>query len=85
MKCKSLFIVTEFKLLILCIVVPKAKRIVYSTCSIHPDENEHVVKKILQNNPEFELATRESVLPTWHRRGMPAEINGDAGNFAKQF
>lgn len=59
--------------------VPKAKRIVYSTCSIHPDENEHVVKKILKNNPQFDLATRESVLPTWQRRGIPAEINGNAG------
>lgn len=56
---------------------PKAKRIVYSTCSIHPDENEHVVKAILKNNPDFELAKRDSVLPTWERRGIPSEIDGN--------
>ncbi|KAI8638121.1 S-adenosyl-L-methionine-dependent methyltransferase [Parasitella parasitica] len=56
---------------------PKAKRIVYSTCSIHPEENEHVVKAILKDNPEFELSERDSVLPTWERRGMPSEIDGN--------
>ncbi|CEP12295.1 hypothetical protein [Parasitella parasitica] len=56
---------------------PKAKRIVYSTCSIHPEENENVVQEILKNNPEFELANRDSVLPTWERRGMPSEIGGN--------
>ncbi|KAI8087061.1 S-adenosyl-L-methionine-dependent methyltransferase [Thamnidium elegans] len=56
---------------------PKAKRVVYSTCSIHPEENEHVVKTILKRHPDFKLATRESVLPTWNRRGIPEEINGN--------
>ncbi|KAI9468894.1 MAG: williams-Beuren syndrome critical region protein 20 copy A [Benjaminiella poitrasii] len=56
---------------------PKAKRIVYSTCSIHPEENEHVVKTILKKHPEFELAPRESILPTWQRRGLPKEIDGN--------
>ncbi|OBZ87903.1 25S rRNA (cytosine-C(5))-methyltransferase rcm1 [Choanephora cucurbitarum] len=56
---------------------PKAKRIVYSTCSIHAEENEHVVQKILKNHPEFELAPRESILPTWPRRGIPSQINDD--------
>lgn len=60
-------------------LVPKAKRVVYSTCSIHPEENEHVVKTILKNNPDFELATRDSILPTWERRGIPAEIDGNKG------
>lgn len=47
----------------------------YSTCSIHPEENEHVVKTILKNHPEFELAPRDSILPTWNRRGIPSEID----------
>lgn len=64
-----------------CLTVPKAKRIVYSTCSIHPDENEHVVKAILKNNPEFELAGKDSVLPTWERRGIPSEIDGNKGEW----
>ncbi|CAO3627630.1 unnamed protein product [Cunninghamella echinulata] len=54
---------------------PNAKRIVYSTCSIHAIENEKVVQRILMDHPDFELATRESVLPTWHRRGFPEEMN----------
>ncbi|CEI91699.1 hypothetical protein RMCBS344292_05982 [Rhizopus microsporus] len=56
---------------------PNAKRVVYSTCSVHAEENEHVVKTVLKNNPEFELASRDTVLPTWHRRGMPEEMDGD--------
>ncbi|RCH90660.1 hypothetical protein CU097_000379, partial [Rhizopus azygosporus] len=56
---------------------PNAKRVVYSTCSVHAEENEHVVKTVLKNNPEFELASRDTVLPTWHRRGMPKEMDGD--------
>lgn len=61
-------------------IVPNAKRVVYSTCSVHAEENEHVVKTVLKNNPEFELASRDTVLPTWHRRGMPEEMDGDEGN-----
>lgn len=34
----------------------------------------------MKNNPEFELASRDTVLPTWHRRGMPEEMDGDEGN-----
>ncbi|CDH60592.1 s-adenosyl-l-methionine-dependentmethyltransferase [Lichtheimia corymbifera JMRC:FSU:9682] len=58
---------------------PKAKRVVYSTCSIHPQENEHVVRTILADNPDFELASRDSVLPTWTRRGVPKEF-ADSNN-----
>ncbi|KAI9275408.1 S-adenosyl-L-methionine-dependent methyltransferase [Sporodiniella umbellata] len=67
---------SEFQISIIehALKFPKAKRVVYSTCSIHAQENEHVVKTILENNPEFELATRDSVLPTWERRGIPEEI-----------
>lgn len=63
--------------------VPKAKRVVYSTCSIHPQENEHVVRTILADNPEFELASRDSVLPTWSRRGVPKEFNDSNNNTGK--
>lgn len=46
---------------------PKAKRIVYSTCSVHEEENEQVVTKVLENNSDFELV---DILPTWERRGL---------------
>ncbi|KAI7848118.1 S-adenosyl-L-methionine-dependent methyltransferase [Circinella umbellata] len=56
---------------------PNAKRVVYSTCSIHPQENEQVVKAVLKDNSDFTLAPRSSVLPTWKRRGLPSEFNGN--------
>ena len=28
---------------------------VYATCSLEPEENEKVVKKFLENHPEFEM------------------------------
>ncbi|KAI8342918.1 S-adenosyl-L-methionine-dependent methyltransferase [Chlamydoabsidia padenii] len=56
---------------------PNAKRIVYSTCSIHALENEKVVETILSRHPEFTLASRDTVLPTWKRRGFTKEM----GNF----
>lgn len=81
MKCKVLPIYYSNSQFIILCIVPKAKRIVYSTCSIHAEENEHVVKAILKNNPQFELAKRDSVLPTWHRRGIPEEIDDNKGKY----
>jgi len=47
---------------------PALKRLVYSTCSIHEEENEMVVKEILEREAGFELV--KSPLPTWPRRGL---------------
>ena len=62
--------------------VPSAKRIAYSTCSVHAIENERVVRQALEA-PEalegrYKLAPREQVLPTWNRRGLNEEM-GDPG------
>lgn len=46
---------------------PHLQRLVYSTCSIHTEENEQVVSTCLQNNPGFSLV---SVLPQWPERGL---------------
>lgn len=55
------------------------KRIVYSTCSIHAAENEHVVRDALQSEEclsgRFDLASPGDVLPAWKRRGIPEEMN----------
>ncbi|KIY71686.1 S-adenosyl-L-methionine-dependent methyltransferase [Cylindrobasidium torrendii FP15055 ss-10] len=62
---------------------PSVKRIVYSTCSVHATENENVVREALKTEEAsgiFELAPRTMVLPTWHRRGMPEEMD-DPGTF----
>ncbi|KAJ2670128.1 hypothetical protein GGH99_006284 [Coemansia sp. RSA 1285] len=49
---------------------PNVKRISYSTCSIHAEENETVVARILQSQDEFGLAPASDVIPTWPRRGL---------------
>lgn len=48
---------------------PSLRRLVYSTCSIHAQENEQVVKEILETCPHLKLV--EGVLPDWKRRGLP--------------
>jgi putative methyltransferase len=55
---------------------------VYSTCSIHPEENEQVVAAALRSTEAiaggFRLAPRSAVLPEWPRRGQPGNLD-DAG------
>ncbi|KAM4610833.1 28S rRNA (cytosine-C(5))-methyltransferase [Polymixia lowei] len=46
---------------------PRLQRLVYSTCSIHTQENEEVVAACLQQNPGFRLVP---VLPQWPERGL---------------
>lgn len=48
---------------------PNVKKVVYSTCSKHQEENEDVVKRILSSQSEFKLS--ENVFPVWTRRGLP--------------
>jgi len=44
------------------------KRVVYSTCSVHREENEEVVRQVLEAEPAFHLVTRP--LACWPRRGL---------------
>jgi len=56
---------------------PRVQRIVYSTCSIYSIENEGVVCQALKSEEarsNFKLAPPEEVLPSWHRRGLPDEL-----------
>ena len=46
---------------------PNVQRVSYSTCSINNEENEEVVRAILDENPEFTL---ENIIPEWPRRGI---------------
>lgn len=46
---------------------PKVKRILYSTCSINPEENEAVVQKALKQCKQFKLVQPE--LPDWKNFG----------------
>ncbi|KAJ2612111.1 hypothetical protein H4S08_002844 [Coemansia sp. RSA 1365] len=49
---------------------PAIKRISYSTCSVHEEENEAVVSNVLDSQSEFALAPADQVIPTWPRRGL---------------
>lgn len=57
---------------------PTAKKIVYSTCSIHSEENEKVVIDLLLDKKVREwgwrVASRDKVIPTWPRRGFMEEF-----------
>ncbi|KAG2063930.1 williams-Beuren syndrome critical region protein 20 copy A [Suillus decipiens] len=59
---------------------PHVQKIVYSTCSIHATENEHVISHALQSeeaeSSHFKLAPRNDVLPAWNRRGQAEEMKG---------
>ncbi|KAF9466533.1 S-adenosyl-L-methionine-dependent methyltransferase [Collybia nuda] len=58
---------------------PGVQKIVYSTCSIHATENEHVVRDSLNSDEakrgRFLLAPEGEVLPKWRRRGIPDEMD----------
>jgi len=59
----------------LLLLVPSVKKVTYSTCSIYAEENERVVKKILQMTDDFVLADRDKVIPSWERRGDDNELD----------
>ncbi|CAG8730423.1 12079_t:CDS:2, partial [Acaulospora colombiana] len=67
----------QLKILQHAMKFPALQRLVYSTCSIHAIENEQVVLRALESEEarvgNFELANREQVIPTWHRRGAQTE------------
>ncbi|XP_078176807.1 S-adenosyl-L-methionine-dependent methyltransferases superfamily protein isoform X1 [Carex rostrata] len=49
---------------------PSVERVIYSTCSVHQEENEDVIQSVLPlaSSLGFELATP---YPQWKRRGLP--------------
>lgn len=57
------------------------QKIVYSTCSIHVVENEHVVFAALRSKEAIErgftLAPKAEVIPTWSRRGLEGAASND--------
>lgn len=82
---KRINALAEFQLTILshALRFKSVQKVVYSTCSVHPEENEHVIERVL-SKPEFKdewrLALREEVIPTWPIRGLPTAFS-DPGRF----
>ncbi len=58
-------------------------RIVYSTCSIEPEENEQVVTAFLSENPGWELDSQQTWLPTWGPRLSDWRDGGYAARLAR--
>lgn len=53
---------------------PSAQKVVYSTCSIHKEEDEDVVFSLLEEEEfkhTWELDSPHNVLPNWPMRGKP--------------
>ncbi|CAN3364687.1 25S rRNA (cytosine(2278)-C(5))-methyltransferase [Diutina catenulata] len=74
----------QFKIVKHALSFPAAKRVIYSTCSVHPEENEQVVCDLLRDDEVkaqgWRMETREHVIPEWPRRGFTEEftVMGDA-------
>jgi len=61
---------------------PAARKIAYSTCSVHAEENEDVVVAVLTHDTARSRGWRverreEGTLRGWERRGWPERCNGD--------
>lgn len=69
----------QFKIVKHALLFPNARKVVYSTCSIHPHENERVVVDLLCDkeirDQGWKLEVRENVIPTWERRGWKEEFS----------
>ncbi|KAL3287830.1 hypothetical protein HHI36_002289 [Cryptolaemus montrouzieri] len=48
---------------------PQAKRVVYSTCSVNSEENEDVVRQVLETCKDFKLVDARKTLKSWNDSG----------------
>lgn len=73
----------QVSLLVHSLKFPNVTKIVYSTCSIHDEENEKVVARFLNDYGARNLgwSIERNVLPTWKRRGnLVAGLSQDECN-----
>lgn len=68
----------QFQIIKHAMSFPNAKKLVYSTCSIYPEENERVVIDILLDKKVQQygwcICNRSDIIPTWPRRGLVEEF-----------
>lgn len=73
----------QFKIMKHALSFANARKVVYSTCSIHPHENERVVVDLLMDpdvkSRGWRLAKRDVVIPAWPRRGFAEEFTSVGG------
>eukprot|EP00112_Aurelia_sp_Birch-Aquarium-sp1_P017743 Seg415.2 transcript_id=Seg415.2/GoldUCD/mRNA.D3Y31 product="putative 28S rRNA" protein_id=Seg415.2/GoldUCD/D3Y31 len=73
---KRLEALSKFQYAMLChaLSFPKVKKVAYSTCSVHQQENETVIERALLRFKEtFSLV---NLLPSWENRGLPVFEQG---------
>lgn len=58
---------------------PSAKRVVYSTCSLNVEENEEVVREVLQSAQHFKLVDVKTLCSPWKNFG--SDSYGDIGKY----
>lgn len=68
----------QFTIVKHAMLFPNLRKLVYSTCSIYPEEDERVAIRLLED-PDlkkcgWQLCDREEVIPTWPRRGRKEEF-----------
>ncbi|ODV60624.1 rRNA (cytosine-C5-)-methyltransferase RCM1 [Ascoidea rubescens DSM 1968] len=68
----------QFSIVKFGLLFPNVKKVVYSTCSIHPEENEQVVIDLLNDfeikSKNWRLCSKDEVIPQWKRRGWKKEF-----------
>lgn len=64
--------------------VRKHGRLVYSTCSILPEENENLVQEFLASHPQFKMEKEELTLPACEIKGTFGHDGGYAAALRKE-
>ena len=65
----------QVKLLEHAMQLPALEQLVYSTCSVYPEENEQVIARVLPLAQQLGFKLSKA-LPAWPRRGLSGHCKG---------